>query len=286
MAVVKTKFFLISLFILCFAKLHGKQDTTKTLVLGLESGYCSYASIDDIFIPFAYSGSAPFYSFNKTTVNKSSIRFFNVMYSMINRKPSSLSLKERFTILSYDAGQSSTWETDTKYLEVKTNVVKTEYSYLVKTPFQLFYHDILYVGALGKFDAVFRQDITNPELVSLTINPGIIYRIEMKKICNLILHCDLSLGGISVRKSYADAEAQITNSYNFSFFKDYVIDHLQYDFINTYFKTSSSIMLERPISSRVSLSLGYKFEYLNITKPKRLESVNNILSVGILYRIK
>jgi len=250
MAVIYRKLILLPFFILCFVNLQGKQDTTKTILLGLESGYFSYTSIDDIFIPFAYSGGAAFYSFNKIVIKKSVFRQLNITYAFIDRKPVSLNLRSSYTILRYDEGLSSVWETDPKYLEVKTNIAKIESKYLIKTPIQFLPNDLLYIGVVGNIDAIFRAEITNPELVSFTINPGILYRLPIKKIFNLALQSNINLAGISFRKSYADAEAQVTNNYNFNYFKDYFFNHLQFDLINKYFKTTSSITIDKKNKSK------------------------------------
>jgi hypothetical protein len=265
--------------------LSGKQDTTSLNYLGFETGYCSYASIDEIFTPFLYTGNSQVFAIDKTTIFDQSIHKLDISYSKMLRVPADLSIKESFIILGQDVGQQYRWTTDPEFRESKTINLHIADTYFRCIPLQFWSHDKFYFGIKTIFSAILRPSFANPELISLTVNPGILYQYKIRNLFKLSLENYLNLLGLSIRRPYAGAEAQITNKYDFNYFLDYTTEHLQFDFFHNYFQFISQVKLEKIIGKRMIANINYQFNYLNLHYPRKLVSITTKFNVGLTIKI-
>jgi hypothetical protein len=280
------RFIFVILQCIISVNLLAKQDSTKALYIGIETGYLSYASIDEIFTPYRYTGNTATFGFNKLSISSNKINQITFNYAQMVRVPATLQIKKSFVILSSDAGSSNLWKTEPSFSESKTIILNLSSNHYIKTSLHLISSDKIYFGIKNSFDGVLRPNFTNPELISLTINPGFYYCVTIRKICLMSVRSNLNLLGISIRRPYAGADAQLTNNYNFEYFKNYVIEHLQFDFINKYFQLNSQINIERALNKRIIASIGYQVNYLDLQNPRRLVSLTNNFIFGFTVKLK
>jgi hypothetical protein len=286
MGSINNCFFILVFQCVFVSNLHGKQDSTISRSYGIETGYQTYGSIDEIFTPFLYSGDAALYGFNTRRITNVSIVDFYVYFSQMVREPVSLKLKKSFTIPGSDEGVTNTWNTEPSFLKFNTVKIIVFSNYYLTIPIHILQNDKIFIGVKNKFDAVLRPSFSSIEIVSFTINPGFYYVINLSKKTNLSFETNLNILGISIRRSYAGAEAQVSNNYNFEFYKDYVVEHVQIDFLDQYFQILAKIKVEKHISSRLLVNFSYMTQYINLKVPRRLVSLDNSYNFGLSFKIK
>lgn len=278
--------YLIAFQIIVASSIFGKQDSTLRRYIGIETGYLTYSSRDDIFSTFIYSGSAPYFSFNKLATTRKTFRNLKISFSVIKRRLEGVNAPETFMIIGQDNNIVYKWDAEAELRTNNTYIAIIHHDYYRRIRVSLFQQDCLYLGFVGKFEVILRNNFSNPELISYSINPGFLYKISLKNYCDLLFENNLNVLGISIRKPYSGVDPQLTDDYDFSFIKDYAYNHAQVDLINSYFQYISQIKIEKVLMKKFVIALGYKFDYLNLDKPRELVSVSNNFSIGISYKIK
>jgi hypothetical protein len=278
--------FILAIQCVFVSNLLGKQDSTITHTYGIETGYQTYGSIDEIFTPFLYSGNAELFGFNTRRSASKSLVDFYIYFSQMDREPVTLNLKKSFTIPGIDEGVTNTWHAEPSFLKINTIKITVLSNYYFAIPLHFLQNDKIFIGVKNKLDAVLRPRFTSIEIVSFTINPGFYYLIKLNKKTNLSCETNLNILGISIRRPYAGAEAQVSNNYNFEFYKDYIAEHVQIDFLDQYFQILAKIKLEKNISSRLLVNLSYMTQYINLKVPRRLVSLDNSFNFGLSLKIK
>jgi hypothetical protein len=264
----------------------GKQDSIKSNYLGVEIGYLTYASIDDIFSVLRYSASAPKYSINDLIIRNKKIRKIGLTYSYVERRPETIDAPNVYMISGLDKDSKFYWNADQGLRVVNTYIFNFYSDWYIKTPFHICTDDKLFLGYCGKLDFILRDGFSNIELISFTINPGFVYSTHIINWFTISFENNFTLVGLSMRKSYAGAEAQLTDNYDIRYFYNYTKDRLQFDFFNNYFQIISQASIEKIILNRIKINFSYQFNYINLNKPRRLNSLNTNFSFGIAFKLK
>lgn len=258
--------------ILCYSQ----EDSLNYRVLGAESGYLNHASIDELFIPYVFSGSTLNFSlFTRKYKSRSRIEI-RTDFAHMNRKPENIVIPQYYRVLSSDSIKS-----EDEFRISKTYISSITVNYLRKLKFHLLPKDEIFLGFQNNNSMIFRNYVEDIELLSFKISPGFLYLFNFDKVNRISFYSYMALFGLNLRKPYAGTVAQISDSFN-AF--DYFFENLRIDFFNNYININSRINYERSLYDRLVLNFFYDFTYVNLSYPRKLTSVSDIYGLGLYYK--
>lgn len=271
-----------SIILLAFCNISNafcQRDSLTNRTIGIGTGYYHYASINEISDPYIFSGGNINYLIHFKSITEK-YRFdcrFN--YASINRTPANLSIPGDYMLISRDDGRVYQSPSFPAGKETKIPNLMFEFYRIFKSV--LFENDYLGLGTTEKTSAILTKGNDNPELVSSSLNPGIVYNVLLKYNFNVQLKSNFSALSIYSRRSYASTEADLATEENSDF--EFLKDHLKLSGLNDYFEIFSELELSKKISPHYNIKLSYAFIYLSVKSPRQLSAVSNIADIGITY---
>ena len=279
------KFSLLILFCFLQVKLYAQCDSLKCIKLGFESGYFSYGSVDELFTPFVYSGNSAFFNLSVSKESFFSRHSLSVKYASIERSPLNIDIPGYYNVISFDSEKYYKVKSESYLRTLNTKYSELKYTYFRKTKVRIFSKNALFVGFCSENSLVVKDDLSNSELLTSLINPGIHYELPLQSKTFLVFESYFTLVGLNLRKPYAGASAQLSDNYtSSSYFWDYIDEHLQLNFPNSCQHFYSKIQLERLIYKRIILNFNYQFSYFSLQYPRNLKSVTNIFGLGFTIK--
>jgi hypothetical protein len=146
----------------------------------------------------------------------------------------------------------------------------------------LFNNDYLGIGPTEKTIAVLTKGNDNPELVSSSINSGILYNIYFKKNYSVLFKSNFSLFSVNARKPYASVEANLKTKEKSNF--EFIKDNLKAVSLNDHFEVLAELELSKGISSHFEIQFRYTFSYLRVKYPRKLSAISNVTNICLNYK--
>jgi hypothetical protein len=271
--------FFILLAFFTYPDASGQKDSSKMRALGAAAGYYYYASINEISDPFVFSGGSVDYRIHFRSVN-SKYRFecsFN--YATISRTPESISIPDYYSLINRDDGHVYLQSSVPSSKETKKMELSFEFYRIFRSV--LFSGDYLGAGATERTSGTLTDGNDDPELVSSSLNPGIVYGIALKHDFNIQLTSNISLLSIYTRRSYASLEANLTTEEASDL--EFLRDHHKISGVNDYLEIYSDLELSKKISGHFGVQLNIALIYLHVKSPRPLSAVSSITNAGITY---
>ena len=259
----------------------SQKDSSPFYVAGIEVGYFSYGSIDELFTPFAYAGYSVGYGIFTKQYKPKSRQELRFNFVGMTRTPTNISVPQFYYVVGYDSPHTYKIESEKVYRELQSFFFILKYSYYRKLNFHLLEKDNFFLGFENQNSFIYRNHINDHELVSLNFSPGIIYEIDIKRGFKGSFESNISLFALNLRKPYAVATAQVSNNYNS--FLSYFKNNATIDFLS-YLNVSTRLKVEKYLLNRINVYLFYDFAYLRMQNPRKLTSVINSSGIGCFYK--
>lgn len=258
----------------------SQRDSLNNRTIGIGTGYYHYASINEISEPYIFSGGNIGYltCFKSITQKYRFDCSFN--YSSINRTPANVSIPEGYRLINRDDGH--VYQLPSVESSKETKILNLTFGFYRLFKSVLFKNDHLGLGITEKTSAILTNGNDDPELVSSSLNPGIVYNVLLKNNFNIHLRSNISVLSIYSRRSYASVEGDVTTKEQSDF--EFIKNHLKLSGFNDYFEVFSELELSKKISPHFNIQLGYTFLYLSAKSPRQLSAVSNITNIGVTYK--
>jgi hypothetical protein len=280
-------FFMFFLLLLFTGLLHAKSDSLLFRKIGLSVGYKDYSSINEIFNPYIYTATAPNYSIYLIKRRDLWRNEYSFELSHLNRVPKDMINPTFYNLVSYETGKPFRYNVDHQYFQqLKTNNCHFRFSYYRKINAHIFRNDAIYLGMCNEDIFILNPGIGNPEIISLSLNPGVIYEVSLKGKFHLLLTNQFSCLSLTIQRPYSGAMAQVEQTYNLKFYADYALQNSRIGSFNKYVLFTSQLTVEKDLSKRFSLEANYRFQYQQVRKYRRFTGIETTCNIGLNYKFK
>ena len=283
-----TKFLtIITLFLVFSNEMNAQKDSLYRRHLGISIGYKDYSSVNEIFNPYIYSATSAMFSVELVKIKKKSKFAYYFDYARLNRHPKDLPVPAFYDLVSTENGLVYRTYVDQQNLsKVLTNYFHFRVAAAHRITSHLLTDDALSLGLNSENLFILSPKISDPEIIALSISPGIVYEVFLKHGFSLTLDNQLSLLALTVQRPYSGAEPQLDEKKSLHFYTDYVLHNSKLSSVNCYFLFSSQITIEKEVSNRIAFMARYSMRFQEMKKSKRMVSAETALNLGVIYKFK
>lgn len=283
-----SKLLIITLiFNLFLIQLNAQNDSLYRRRLRISTGYKDYSSVNEIFNPYIYTATSVMFSAEYSKRYERSKISYSFGYTHLNTHPKDLPVPASYEVVSKENGRTYVvYENQDEVMNVHTTYFEARIAYYHEVINHLFTNDALSFGLSSDNLFILSPSISQPEMIALSLSPGLIYELYIKHGFRLAFENQISLLAVTIQRPYAGAEAQLDDKNDFHFYANYVLHQSKVSSVNRYFLFSSQLTLEKEISPRVSFMARYGLRFQEMKKTRRYESAETALNLGVVFKFR